>query len=134
MIIVYRPSDRIKLVIDDITFTIRPLSFYEKSLINAKYIKQKSGETEIDSFNMQLETIRRSLCDFHSESIFLSDGTKFEVKKDSLGVIEDESLEVILSIPNIGNKLILAIAKFYQNNSDPELDGVTFTLVDAKKN
>ena len=86
---VYRPSDRIKVSIDGLTFTISPLSYHEKAEIQEKAIEAGSGNFKA-GLDAGMLAIKYALKDV--DGLENADGSKFQYTGS------DEDIDVLFNM------------------------------------
>lgn len=93
---IYRLSDRIKLQVDDLVITVKPLSIHQKSQVEG--VSASSG-----LLKASLEALKYSVDDI--EGLEDTDGKPYVLKKNSDGSLSDETLEDIFNM-EVSTKII----------------------------
>lgn len=89
--IIYRPTDRVKIQIGELVFTLAPLTYYQKRALN-DIVQNKTSEEGI------IFTVRCSLKDI--DGLYGVDGKKIELEFENDIIKEDCILGIIGSIPH----------------------------------
>ena len=132
---IYRLSDRIPLLIDDITVTISPLSFQEKTEIQSLMLS--ATDDPMKTMVAARLAIKYAVKDI--QGLSYADGTDFAIVSEN-GTMSDNSVDELLNIP-LSHKLIAVcsqlIAGIPSGFSDPvtgkKLAGVSFKKETVKK-
>ena len=132
---ILRLTDRIKITIEEITFTISPLS-HQKKLELANCTKIVDGENVYDLFKAQTLYLKNCLKDIEGVEGF--DGEKYELEFDGDELTDDCLSEVL----NLEQRHMLTSASWqllngYKELLDPitgeKLDGVSVEVVSKGK-
>lgn len=126
MATVYRKEDRIKLKVDDLIVTIRPLSIHEKASVEE--LVSKGGSS--NAVKGALEAVRYAVTNV--EGLEDPDGNEYELKKDENDNLSEEAVDDLFNL-ELGYKLISvclnlvnAVPKdFYDPNTGKPIEGVS---------
>lgn len=132
MSIIYRKTDLIKLQIGDLIFSLKPLSYLERTEIMGCLVNNE-GEVVENAAKATFLAIRYTIRKIDGAT--LSDGSKYELEFNEAGNISDECIDDLLNIDTDG-KLGLAITNFLKGipsklidpNTNKELKGVKIIL------
>lgn len=124
---VYRPTDRVKVRIDDAQFEISPLTFQQKSDI-ASCSKMVGGEQQVDIAKSVFLSLKYAVKGI--SGIEFDDGEKLEYEEGEDGLIKDELVDTLLSA-DTASKLILFFSQIANGIDDYSIEGVE--ILNAKK-
>jgi len=110
-ITVYRNTDRVRLQIHDVIFTIKPFTYKEKADITSS-IRVESGEQIDDGLSAIQKLLKYSVKDV--TGINYPDGTTFKLKFDKDNVLEEESIDELLNL-EINQDLTSALYVFVRS-------------------
>jgi len=93
--IIFTQQDRIKIVIHDVSLTVKPLSYKEKLNWSNCISSQSGSQSENAMIGLAL-LLKSSLKNI--EGITYSDGTPFALEFDEAGGLSDECVENLLNL------------------------------------
>lgn len=131
MAVIYKKSDRIKVKVDDIILTLAPLSYHEKSQVQAVLLEKG----EFGALESTKLAIKYALKDI--DGVENVDGSKYELELDDEGVSDDAiddlfNLEQSTKMSVVCMSLINGVPKDFVNpHTGERLEGVS--LVKEKK-
>jgi len=95
--IVYGLKDKIQVKVGAFTFVLTPLSVDDKAVISASTV-WKGGKATIGIVGI-IETIRRSVKEMSGlKDVKYPDGRAFKLAFDENGILDDESVHVVMQI------------------------------------
>ena len=110
MITVYRNTDRIKLKIHDVLFSVKPLSYKEKADITSTISLDGGMQTE-DTMSSVQKIMKYSVKEV--KGISYPDGTPLKLKFDDNDHLEEDSIDELLNM-EITTDLTTALYGFMQ--------------------
>lgn len=131
--IVYRLTDRIPVIIGDLTFLIAPMSFEQKIAIMESG-KMAAGKETKDMARSAVMAMKYSVKSV--KGLKNADGSDYELTFDESGNLSDESISELLQVEQYP-KLLEVTTQFVNGIKDPKIKGVTVDLqgvTNVKKN
>ena len=130
--ILYRPTDVIKVKFDSVVFTISPLSTEQKMEIKRRAVKYLQGNETVDEFALVQSSLMHSLKSV--KGIHYLDGTEFELEFDENGLAKEECVQELFNSENSAKVLNIATSLMNGELSKiSEIDGVKVELPKKKK-
>lgn len=127
--IIYRPTDRIPVLIGDVTFWVRPLTKGQRDELYALVTRAKGEDTEDQ---MKTSKLAIKWCVSDVEGLVFFDGEKFPVNVGPDGFLTDETVDSIVDL-EIGPDVIVTIGKLaFAGIKAHEIPGVTIDLKGVK--
>ncbi|MDX9731065.1 MAG: hypothetical protein RBT63_04785 [Bdellovibrionales bacterium] len=127
MAVIYRPTDRLKYEIGELTFTIAPLDYVQKNEIVEAIKAAQAARSVKEIHDASLLALKYALKGVNGATY--ADGEPFDLKFDG-SLVADESVHELLNI-DVAPKLLALIGAFISNVPSELPDGVKF--VPAKK-
>lgn len=124
--IIVPPNQTIKVEIEDACFWVNPLTSQQRQeILNFK--KTKSGETEVDVFEMSRRALKYGLK--KAEGLLLPDGKEFKLKFED-GFLCDEHCSLLVDASAAVHTLALKLSQGITPQTGP---GVKVTYESASK-
>ena len=120
----FSKTDRIPVVIDEVTFWIAPISNEQKADI-ASIVGFDGGEKSIDREKMYRACLKYSVK--RVDGVLLPAGGKFQVKLDKKGNLTEKSVDDLMML-SCSAKLASASVILMNEIKDVDLDGVTVDI------
>ena len=127
--IIYSPTDRIPVKIEDVTFWISPLKQLEKLKLAEISIKAKGAVEIEDKYEALRGYIRYSVKDV--EGLTRPNGKPYKVTLDKDGYLTDASVDALMTL-GISDQLITASSALYANTPINQIKGVEIDLKSIK--
>lgn len=121
--ILYPPNTLFPIRLGDVTFHVKQLTAGQKAELRQFYISRKDGSEAVVAGSLVSAVLKHALRKV--DGCFWPDGSKFELKFDANGDVEDESLNCIEQIDGHLQVVQAAQHLFLQGVSDPKVEGVT---------
>lgn len=125
MSVVYRMGDSRQLKIDSITVTIQPLDYKVKSDMQSLIMDGRAMDAAILGIKNGIKEIK---------GLVLPDGSEYELGRDEKGILDDDTVNDLLNIPESAKINLVAIRlldgmpqrEFIDPQTGETLEGVSF--------
>lgn len=123
---IYKTSDKIKVKVDDLIITLSPLTYHQKSMVQAQ-ILEKGEFGAMDSTRLAVKYALKDI-----EGIENMDGSKYELEIDE-GIVSDETIDDLFNLEQSTKMSLVCISllngipkEFVNPQTNEPLDGVSY--------
>ena len=134
--VIYRPSDRIPVVIGDVRLLISPLTGHQKTRI-LHLTKMKGGDEVPDSAAMTIETIKYCVKGIECEKATFADGKPISFSFEENGELDEDSVSALFQLFDHSMLVTIATNLLAKTADSFDIPGATVELdkvVSSKKN